>query len=154
MQQETKFCYKRKRGKEGGRGGEPTKPTFLRCQKSSCKAKGECIKKLFNFLLWLLPQIDRSMSTLLLLPNFKRINLKNKNRRWDFVWRKDLPRNGNSSQGPSLYSSASASFQERRRRPVISTGHPLYWRHLISSGLTLVIPYLALGYIQVCWLCL
>ncbi len=41
------------------------------------------------------------MSTLLLLPNFKRINRKNKNRCWDFVRRKDLPRNANSRQGPS-----------------------------------------------------
>ncbi len=65
MQQGTKFAAKEK-GERSGGGGDQQNPPHSDVKKAHCKAKGECIKKLFNFLLWLFPQIDRSMSTLLL----------------------------------------------------------------------------------------
>jgi hypothetical protein len=51
MQQETKFAIKEKGGRKGGGGGNQQNPPFSDVKKAHCKAKGECIKKLFNFLL-------------------------------------------------------------------------------------------------------
>lgn len=154
MQQGTKFAAKEKG--ERSWGGGPTKPTSLRCQKSSLQSERRVHKKALQFFSCdfshkLIDRCPLSSSSPELQKNqsiFKKTMLE------FCLEKRSSSRCQFSLRTFSLYSSASASFRGRRRRPVISTGHPLHWRPLTSSGLTLVIPYLTVGYIQVCWLCL
>jgi hypothetical protein len=51
MQQETKFAAKEKGESKREEGGDKKNPPLSDVKKAHCKAKGECVEKLFNFLL-------------------------------------------------------------------------------------------------------
>lgn len=129
-----KVCCKRKRGKE--LGGGPTKPTSLRCQKSSLQSERRVHKKALQFFSCdfshkLIDRCPLSSSPELQ----KNQSIKKKTMLEFCLEKRSSSRCQFSLRTFSLYSSASASFRGRRRRPVISTGSPLTLKtpHIIGS---------------------